>query len=214
MSTPAIPEATEDSATSAGTHGHLQAQALRRWDRADDAEGAEGALVAEKGALGEERFDKNPQRADAMAAFSDVVGLVPHRHQHNRLFVFVATKGEANRVEDVALPEQLLFHATRHLGAKAWPKNSVGILRAAWQNRRFDCNPPGLERLGVPFSTNRWDLFWQVHEDGRRINQHIQQIQFATVSSIEDGYGSEDATHKLAPKITPSRPGLNLQAQS
>ena len=188
-----IAENRNEHTSQAGSNGktHLRARTgMPAWespgsgdaarDRAgDEGKRAEGALVAERGALVEERYDETRLRADA------------HGHQHTRPVVLVGTRGEANRVEDVAFSEQLPFHAsTKRLGAKGvemWDGSQVLL-----------------------HHEQRKDSFWQVHKTGEEFERTNPTLncQFQL-----DGYGSGVATTGFS-KFTPSCSSLNLSASS
>ena len=108
MTTPAKPEATEDSEASAGTHGDASVGISWHW-----------------------RFDVARDRAEELR-----VKRCPGKTRQRRpratqapalSVVLVATEGDAHRVEDLALLEQLLFHASiRYQSAKAWRQGTQG----------------------------------------------------------------------------------------
>ena len=146
-----------------------------------------------------DRSDKFRQRANAMNAFSHkAFGLAPHWHQHTRQVGLVGTNGEANRVEDVSLLEQLPFKAsTRDQGANPWRKGhkdeSVGEELRPFPLQRgaccvgeptADCDPP----MTCTCKTNTRRTF-----SGKSTRTRTRNCQFES-----NGYGSREDTTSLS----------------
>ena len=126
MSTPARPEATEDSSARAGMPASKSPGTGVSPQRGILRTTIPTELRAHSTPEQEHWWRNSTARRRSGSDLRNAGGLAPQQNEHTRQAVYVGTKGQTNRAEDVAHSEQLLFHAEdttmEVCDPKLWPQ--------------------------------------------------------------------------------------------